>query len=95
MSSPKNRYKNKKFGQPRTDVKEKAFLSASVTVEDAGIAQVSVESTGQDSMVRIRSTHLGTTSMTVRDGENEYRYLLTIYLDHQGAVQVEIKPRDD
>ena len=35
MSSPMNRNKNKKFGQPRTDVKEKAFLSASVTVECA------------------------------------------------------------
>ena len=69
--------------------------AAVVTVDDGQIAEVSVESTGQDSMVRIRSTHLGTTSMTVRDGENEYRYLLTIYLDHQGAVQVEIKPRDD
>ena len=35
MSSPMNRNKNKKFGQPRTDVKEKTFLSASVTVECA------------------------------------------------------------
>ena len=68
--------------------------SASVTVEDAGIAQVSVESTGESSMVRVSSTRLGSTPMTIRDGENEYHYLVTIRKDAEGNTVIDITPQN-
>ena len=64
--------------------------NAAVTLEDPDFAEVSFEATGQSSMVRVQATRLGSTSMTIRDGENEYQYVLTIYKDEQGYVQTEI-----
>ncbi len=69
--------------------------AAAVTVDDGQIAEVSVESTGQDSMVRIRSSRLGTTAMTIQDGEAVYRYDLEIYKDNEGHTQIRITPRED
>ena len=67
--------------------------AAAVTVEDPSVAEVSVASTGEDSMVRVRSEKLGTTAVTVRDGQNEYHYTLTVYKDAAGHTQIEILPR--
>ena len=65
-----------------------------MTVEDAGIAQVSVESTGESSMVRVSSTRLGSTPMTIRDGGNEYHYLVTIRKDAEGNTVIDITPQN-
>lgn len=68
--------------------------NASITVEDSGLATVSVESTGQDSMVRVQAEAYGETAFTVQDGENSYRYTLRIYEDDTGHPQVEIVPQE-
>ena len=68
--------------------------AAVVSVEDPDFASVSVESTGTDSMVRIQSTKLGSTAMTIQDGQTEYHYLLEIYKDKQGYAQINITPQE-
>ena len=68
--------------------------AAVVSVEDPEIASVSVESTGTDSMIRIQSTKLGSTAMTIQDGQTEYHYLLEIYKDKQGYAQINITPQE-
>ncbi len=67
--------------------------AAVVSVEDADLAAVSVESTGEDSMVRIQTEKFGSTSFTIRDGAQEYRYALEIYMDNEGHPQIEITAR--
>ena len=67
--------------------------AAAVTVDDPSVAEVSVASTGEDSMVRVRSEKLGTTAVTVRDGQNEYHYTLRVYKDADGHPQIELVPR--
>lgn len=66
--------------------------NAVVEMEENEIAQVSVESTGPDSMVLVRANDYGTTSFVIRDGEQEYRYSLEIYEDDGGHNQIRITP---
>ncbi len=67
--------------------------AAVVSVEDADLAAVSVESPGEDSMVRNQTEKISSTSFTIRDGAQEYRYALEIYMDNEGHPQIEITAR--
>ena len=64
--------------------------NAVLTVEDTETAQITIASTGEDSMIRIHSTKLGTTGFTITDGDKEYRFTLRIYEDDGGHIQTEI-----
>jgi ABC-type bacteriocin/lantibiotic exporters, contain an N-terminal double-glycine peptidase domain len=64
--------------------------NAVLTVEDAEAAEITITSTGEDSMIRIHSTKLGTTGFTITDGDKEYRFTLRIYEDDGGHIQTEI-----
>ena len=66
--------------------------AAVITVEDAAIAEVSISETGEDSMIHIHSNRYGITSITIQDGEQEFRYTLKIYEDNQGIPQIDITP---
>ena len=69
-------------------------LTENAVVEIAGDGDVSIaiESTGQDSMIRVQAEKYGTTPFVIRDGDKEYRYILEIYEDEQGYSQVRITP---
>ena len=85
---------------PRFDINATYFLpdnpilveNAVIRVEDAVIAEVSIAETGENSMIHIHSNHYGVTSMTIQDGEKEFRYTLEIYEDNQGIPQIDITP---
>jgi hypothetical protein len=64
--------------------------NAAVTVDDTGIADISVAGTGEDSTVQIRVHAYGTTSFTIKDGDMEYQYNISIYEDELGASQIDI-----
>ena len=67
--------------------------NAAVTVDDTGIADISVAGTGEDSTVQIRVHAYGTTSFTIKDGDMEYQYNISIYEDELGASQIDITAR--
>lgn len=66
--------------------------SAFVEEEDGGIAQITIERTGTDSMIRIRSKKFGSMDFSIRDGETTYAYTVTIYQDGNGSTQIDIVP---
>ena len=68
--------------------------NAVVMTADGELAEISIASTGQDSMVRILAEKYGSTSFTIRDGEAEYRYALVIYEDDAGHPQIRIIEAD-
>ena len=90
------------LARPQLDLNSTVFLpddpvlteDAVVSVEDTEFAEISVVSTGEDSMIRIRADRYGTTGFAIRDGENEYRYTLTVYQDEGGHNQIRIEPAD-
>ena len=45
-------------------------------------------------MVRVSSTRLDSTPMTIRDGGNEYHYLVTIRKDAEGNTVIDITPQN-
>ena len=63
---------------------------AAVTVEEPDVAEITIASTGEDSMIRIHSTGFGTMRFTITDGEKVYHYTLRIYEDDGGHIQTEI-----
>ena len=67
--------------------------NAVVTVDDTGIADISVTGTGEESSVLIRAHAYGTTSFTIKDGDNEYQYSISIYEDSLGVSQIDITSR--
>ena len=64
--------------------------NAEVTVDNTGIADISVSGTGEDSTVLIRVHAYGDTSFTIIDGDKEYQYNLRIYEDDSGTSQIDI-----
>ena len=64
--------------------------NAEVTVDDTGIADISVTGTGEDSTVLIQAHAYGDTSFTIKDGDNDYRYSIRIYEDDLGVSQIDI-----
>ena len=67
--------------------------NAEVTVDDTGIADISVSGTGEDSTVLIHAHAYGDTSFTIKDGDREYRYGISIYEDGAGVSWIEITPK--
>ena len=64
--------------------------NAEVTVDDTGIADISVTGTGEDSTVLIQAHAYGDTSFTIKDGDKEYQYNIRIYQDDLGTSQIDI-----
>ena len=64
--------------------------NAVVTVDDTGIADIVVAGTGEDSTVLVRVHAYGTTSFTIKDGDSEYQYHISIYEDAFGSSQIDI-----
>ena len=64
--------------------------SATVTVENTEIADISVTGTSEDSTVHIHAHAYGTTSFAIIDGDREYRYDISIYEDALGVSQIDI-----
>ena len=64
--------------------------NAAVTVDNNGIADISVQGTGKDSTVQIHVHAYGSTSFTIKDGDNEYPYNISIYEDDQGVSRIDI-----
>ena len=86
------------FVHPQVSLDVTQFLPGDpVLTEDAAAetdgkgAAVSVESTGEDSMIRVHACKYGTTPFVIRDGEKEYRYILEVYEDDQGHSQIRIE----
>ena len=67
--------------------------NAAVTVEDTGIAEITVSGTGEDSTIQIHAHAYGTTSFTINDGGKEYQYDIRIYEDELGTSQIDITPK--
>ena len=67
--------------------------NAVVTVDDTGIADISVTDTGEESTVLIRAHAYGTTSFTIRDGDKEYQYSIRIDENRLGVRQIDITAR--
>ena len=67
--------------------------AAAVELEDE-VFQVTIERTGEDSMVRVKAQSFGGTDFTIRDGETEYRYALKVYEDETGHTQIRITEAD-
>lgn len=65
--------------------------NAVVKTEDTGIAEVSIESTGKDSMVLIHGSKYGKTAFTITDGEKIYNYTVEIYADDDGNSRIKIE----
>ena len=68
--------------------------NATVEVENDEKVSVSIEGTGEDSMLRVQASEYGTTGLVIRDGNNEYRYSLEIYEDEKGHSQLRITPEN-
>ena len=66
--------------------------NAVVDTEEGETYQISIESTGPDSMLHIHATEYGTTSFVIRDGASEYHYSLEVYEDESGNGQIRIAP---
>lgn len=68
--------------------------NATVMMEDAESIRISIESTGQDSMVRIQANEYGTAGFVIQDGNREYRYTVEVYEDDSGHSQIRISPEN-
>ena len=64
--------------------------NAEVTVDDPGIADISISGTGEDSTVLIQVHAYGDTSFTINDGDREFRYDIRIYENDLGSSQIDI-----
>lgn len=88
--------------RPSVDISGTEFLpdnpilteSATVVVEDGENISISIESTGQDSVIRVQAKKLGSTGFVIQDGDNEYRYTVEIYEDDAGYNQIRITPEN-
>lgn len=66
--------------------------NAIVSVEDTGIADISLSGAGENSTILIRVHAYGDTVFTITDGDKEYRYNIRIYEDDLGVSQIDIAP---
>ena len=90
------------FTVPEVNLNATSFLpdnpvlteSAVAESNDHDIAQVSVSSTGEDSIIAISAHKYGTTGFVIKDGGKEYRYTLEVYEDDNGHVQTRITPAE-
>ena len=88
------------FIKPQVDVNGTVFLpddriltDSAVVIQDEGTAAtVAIESTGEDSMLRVQAQKYGTSEFTIRDGDSDYRYTVQVYEDETGHAQIKISP---
>ena len=66
---------------------------AVVETDGSGLAEISIASTGESSMIGIRAKEYGTMEFTIKDGDAEYPYTLELYEDEGGHPQIRITPR--
>lgn len=64
--------------------------NAVVSVEDTDIAEITISNTGEDSTVLVHVHAYGTTSFTIKDGDDEFKYSIHIYEDDLGSSKVDI-----
>lgn len=69
------------------------LTDSAVVLEDDPLLHVTIETTGENSMVRVHATAFGGTDFTIRDGEAEYRYTAEVYEDEGGHTQIRITER--
>lgn len=82
----------------KVDVRADTFLpegvvlseQAELTAEEADGLTVELVSTGTDPKIRYTATGYGDISFTVRDGDKEYHFTLTVYEDDGGNIQSRI-----
>ncbi len=67
--------------------------SAVVVMNDDRDVQITIESTGEESMIHIRSDRFGDTDFSIKDGDNEYLYTARVYEDKSGHTQIQIDER--
>jgi hypothetical protein len=87
--------------RPSVDVNGTLFLpdnpnltdSAFIVMDETSSAEVSIESTGEDSMIRVKAAEIGSFDFTIRDGETEYFYTVTIFEDESSHTQVKVEKR--
>lgn len=90
------------FIRPQIDMNSTQFLpdnpvlteNAVIEAEEDENFSVSIESTGKDSLVRIRVKKYGTKSFVIRDGDKEYRYIVEVYDDDKGINRISITPEE-
>ena len=89
------------FIRPQVDINGTQFLpgdpvlteNAVVITGDDPAAVITIEHTGEDSMVRVQTKKFGVTDFSIQDGGTEYRYTLEVYEDDAGYTQVRITER--
>jgi hypothetical protein len=89
------------FSAPQASVDATAFLpddpvlseQAVIITGEGGFADISIRSTGENSMLRITAERYGTMAFSIRDGDREYSYTLTVYEDEEGHSQIRITGR--
>ena len=86
---------------PKVDVNGAVFLpndlalseEATLIMETDTSIQVSIEKTGEDSMIRIQTKEYGTADFVIHDGDQEYRYTVEVYEDDAGHSQTRVSER--
>ena len=89
------------FAMPRVDIGSTVFLpdnpvlsdSAIVSMDDNSNTKISIEQTGEESMIFVRSTVLGDCDFSIKDGDKTYNYTAHIYEDNSGSIQIDIVAR--
>ena len=73
-----------------TNLPEEVVLTdnAEVTVEDDSIIQVTIESTGDNSRIKVHGTKIGQTFFTIKDGNKEYRFYVSVYRDEGIKINI-------
>lgn len=66
---------------------------AYITTEEDAFAEITLESIGEGTLIRVRTKQYGTMDFAVEDAGKEYRYTLTVYEDEGGYPQVLITVR--
>ena len=67
--------------------------SAAIVMQEDPNLVVTIERTGQDSMVRVQAKRYGDVDFTIADGDREYRYTVSVYEDDAGHAQIRIEER--
>ena len=86
---------------PQVDINSTVFLpndpilsdSAVVVMADKSDADVTIESTGESSMIRVKASQFGSADFMIRDGKAEYLYTVEVFEDDAGSPQIQITER--
>lgn len=90
------------LARPQVDINGAVFLPGDTVLSENAVVSmaedspigVTIEHTGEDSMIRIRTAQYGTAAFVIRDGETEYRYTVEIYEDEGGHSQIRVTPAE-